>query len=159
MKSLAAALVLLLATTTASRGEEEAGRFGLHFITDHPEKGTVPIELRGTNEILNVTKEPEFDEEDVESARVSQEGKTFQLVVKLKPESAQHLKRVTSESRRKQIVMFLGKWVVRAPVMREPITNGEITIPTQSQRDAETFSQLLNAVARRAVQNKRPARD
>jgi hypothetical protein len=56
--------------------------------------------------------------------------------------------------------MFLGKWVVRASVVREPITNGEVTIPTQSQRDAETFSQLLNAVVKRSgAQGKRRARD
>ena len=149
--TLLAAIIL----PVAGAEKEERSVFRLHVVHDQFTADSIPKKLFGKREMYNLAVEPKFADEDVESARVETSGEQSRIVIKLKPGSAERLRRLSEQWRGKRVGLVLMNKLMAAPVIEGAISNGELSVPMPNAREAELVAQMLRAVAKREEKEKR----
>ena len=141
-------LVSAVAITTVSAIEnEERGVFRLHAIVDQYGIRTQPMKLFGKRELYLVEVDPKFGDDDVESARAETATVPPKVIIKLKEKSAARLKQFTTECLGKRVGVVLLNKLLDAPLLKEPIANGEIAVPVQTEKDAQYLAKMVQAMA------------
>jgi preprotein translocase subunit SecD len=113
----------------AQSGDKSGVKFEMRLAEIEPGKGLTVATVEGSNRKIYLHKEAALTNKDIASALVStDEGNKPAVDVRLTPEGAQKLAKLTEQNSGKPLAIMLGGKVIFAPTIRDTISDGKAVI-------------------------------
>ena len=115
-------LVLGMLLVPGGLAAEPRVRFEIRQVVEHPQRGYMPMELRDSDLVLQVSLDAEITSRDVEKVvQGAARGGTSAVGVHLRPRAANHLEALTTRNQGSRLAIVIDGELVSAPTIRGAI--------------------------------------
>jgi preprotein translocase subunit SecD len=144
--AMAPAPATAMATSTAAQQTAKAPVVEFRLAQSQPDTGLQRVQIG--NQVMWVLPQPVLTRSDVRSlvAVKSREGKDY-VQFTFTPAAAPRLAEISQRYRGKYLLLSVDRYLVSAPTIGGPMTNGELFVPATSAEDARQIAALAAGAA------------